>query len=258
MEKNISSRILFEDNHIIVVDKPAGMLSQGDISGDMSLLDLLKKHVKDKYAKPGEAFMGLVHRLDRPVSGLMVYARTSKAASRLHEEITSGRMEKYYLALTDTKPVPAAGWHKLENYLVREKNITHIATKRTRNSQQALLHYSVISNGGGRGLFLIKLETGRKHQIRAQLSGMGCPVLGDAGYGSNKNAGRSICLHSVCLAFNHPVKKEFMEFYSTPPDSFMSGSGIDADTLKGELSEKIKAFRDQAFLSKPVPFFSGG
>ena len=122
MKPGSNINIIHEDNHIIVADKPAGMLSQGDISGDISLLDMLKSYVKTKYAKPGEAFIGLVHRLDRHVSGLMVFARTSKAASRLHGEITSGRMEKYYIAIAGKEILPDSSWHRIENHLLRQKD----------------------------------------------------------------------------------------------------------------------------------------
>jgi len=253
MKHDISWRVLFEDNHIIVVNKPSGMLTQGDISGEESLLDLLKEYVKVKYSKPGEAFIGLVHRLDRPVSGLLVFARTSKAASRLHAEITSGRMDKFYIALTGGRTGRGPGWHSLENHLRRDRDITVICGRNDRDAQRALLYYTELDTPGKNGLLLIKLETGRKHQIRAQLSAAGHAVLGDRKYGSFTGMGNGICLHSVYLAFTHPVKKELMEFYSPPPDEFMQRAGLSEAGMKALVMEKISSFRDQIFLSKTDP-----
>jgi len=236
-------KIIYEDNHIIVTDKPAGILSQGDISGQTSLLDMLKNYVKLKYNKPGEAFIGLVHRLDRHVSGLMVFARTSKAASRLHQEITSGRMEKFYIAVTEMELNAGTDWHRLENNLVREKDKTFISVKDCKNSQRSVLYYNVLKCGKGKSLLLVKLETGRKHQIRAQLAGMGAPVYGDTRYGSSISAGKAICLHSVFLGFMHPVKKKPLEFYSPPPELFRRSADFIPEDLQPEIMEKIRSFR---------------
>ncbi|HPS57604.1 MAG TPA: RluA family pseudouridine synthase [Spirochaetota bacterium] len=239
----IPAIIIYEDNHIIVADKPAGILSQGDISGETSLLDMLKNYVKLKYSKPGEAFIGLVHRLDKHVSGLMVFARTSKAASRLHDEITSGKMEKYYIALAEKEIVPDQDWHMIENYLYREKDKTFIAAKEGKNTQRGVLYYTAIASGRGKSLLLVKLETGRKHQIRAQLTGMGAPVYGDARYGSSASTGKAICLHSVFLGFVHPVKKTPVEFFSPPPELFRQSADFIPGDLQAELMERIRQFR---------------
>ena len=238
-----SALVIYEDNHIIVADKPSGVLSQGDISGDVSILDMLKTYVKEKYNKPGEAFIGLVHRLDRQVSGVMVFARTSKAASRLHEEITTGRIEKFYIAVTEKELAPGTEWHRLENNLVREKDKTFISDKAVKNSQRGILYYNVLKCGKGKSLLLIKLETGRKHQIRAQLAGMGAPVYGDARYGSPVSAGKGICLHSVFLGFLHPVKKIPMEFYADLPERFRQSADFIPEDLQAELTERIRLFR---------------
>lgn len=253
MKTDISSRIIFEDNHIIVVNKPAGILSQGDSSGAVSLLDLVKEYVKVRYSKPGDAFIGLVHRLDKPVSGVMVFARTSKAASRLHAEITSGSMEKYYIAVTDSKISAGPGWHRLENYLYRERDITLVSKKNSNNSERSLLDYTLLENNNSRGLVLVKLGTGRKHQIRAQLSNLGCPVLGDLKYGSNIKRGGPFCLHSLLLSFTHPVKRNRMEFYCPPPDDLLFQADSDPSMLKDKVMEKISLFRDQIFLSNTDP-----
>jgi 23S rRNA pseudouridine1911/1915/1917 synthase len=240
---DISIKIIHEDNHIIVADKPAGILSQGDMSGRESLLDMLKNYVKLKYDKPGEAFIGLVHRLDRPVSGLMVFARTSKAASRLHQEIISGRMEKFYIAVTEMELIAGSDWHRLENNLIRKKDKTFISVKESRNSQRSVLYYNVLKCGEGKSLLLVKLETGRKHQIRAQLAGMGAPVYGDSKYGSPISAGKAICLHSVFLKFMHPVKKTMVEFYSPPPEIFRRSADFIPEDLQPVIMEKIRSFR---------------
>lgn len=253
MINDISSRILYEDNHIIVVNKPAGILSQGDISGEDSLLDLVRDYVKIKYAKPGEAFIGLVHRLDRPVSGVMVFARTSKAASRLHREITTGSMEKYYIAVTGRGINAGPGWHRLENYLYRDRDITRVTDCEKSNAQKAVLYYTVLGNNGKRGLLLVKLDTGRKHQIRAQLSAMGIPVLGDIKYGSLEKRGGPVYLHSLFLSFNHPVSKNRMEFFCPPPDDFFLQTGYNPSLLREELVKKISTYNDHAFLSKTDP-----
>jgi 23S rRNA pseudouridine1911/1915/1917 synthase len=227
--------ILYEDNHIIVVCKPSGMLSQGDISGDDSLLDILKQYVKEKYGKEGEAFIGLVHRLDMPVSGVMVFARTSKAARRLHAEIISGKMEKFYAAVVEKELPDDRKWHRLENFLIRERDITKTVLKETKDSQRADLNYRTILSSKGYTLVLIKLGTGRKHQIRAQFSAMGAPVTGDKKYGSKNEVKNSICLHSVFLSFSHPTLKERMKFYYAVPDTFTKFIHIDKNKLQNDI-----------------------
>lgn len=238
-----SIEILHEDNHIIVACKPAGVLSQGDISGDLSMLELLKSFIKEKYHKPGNVFIGLVHRLDRQVSGVMVFARTSKAASRLHEEITSGKMEKYYTAVVEKELPAGTGWRKLDNYLVREKDKTFIAAGQGRNTQRGILYYNTLKCGEGKSLILVKLETGRKHQIRAQFAGIDAPVYGDTRYGSQFPKGKGICLHSVYLGFIHPVKKVHVEFYAPPPELFRQSASFIPEDLQVEVMEKIRQFR---------------
>jgi len=213
-------KIVYEDNHIIVVDKPAGILTQGDYSGEESLLEMIKEYIRVKFNKPGEAFIGLVHRLDRPVSGLLVFARTSKAAARLQKEFTSGRIKKFYLAVIETESVLNPGWNRLENFLERERDVTHIAPRASAKTEKAVLFYHELLKEKNFSLILIKLDTGKKHQIRAQLSGIGKPVTGDKKYGSAENTGESILLHSAWLSFRHPVRDEVMRFYSAPPSIF--------------------------------------
>lgn len=243
----MTPEIVFEDNHIIIVNKPPGMLSQGDSTGEDSLLEILKKYVKKKYNKEGDAFIGLVHRLDRPVSGLMVFARTSKAARRLHSEIISGNMDKYYAAVVETE-LPADGrWHRLENFLIREKDITKISSNETKESQKAILFYRTVLTSNRYTLVLIKLDTGRKHQIRAQFSEIGAPVAGDKKYGSLNELRNSICLHSVYLSFPHPTLKTEMKFCLDIPGSFLKFIQANPEKVKKEILDLTADFKDSGF-----------
>lgn len=238
----MTPEILYEDNHIIVADKPSGMLSQGDSSGEDSMLEVLKTYIKKKYNKEGDVFIGLVHRLDMPVSGVMVFARTSKAARRLHSEIIAGNMDKYYAAIVEKELPDDKRWHRLENFLIRERDITKIALKESKDSQKADLYYRTISSSKGFTMVLIKLGTGRKHQIRAQFAGIGAPVSGDKKYGSLNEVKNSICLHSVFLSFTHPTLKERMKFYSPLPDRFRKFISSDAEVLMKEISDLTDEF----------------
>jgi 23S rRNA pseudouridine1911/1915/1917 synthase len=250
METKMTPEILYEDNHIIVVNKPSGMLSQGDASGDDSLLDILKLYVKKKYNKEGEAFVGLVHRLDMPVSGVMVFARTSKAARRFHSEIISGNMQKFYLAVVEKEMPDDNKWHRLENFLRRERDITKIAAKESLDTQRADLNYITISSSKEFSMLLIKLGTGRKHQIRAQFSAMDAPVAGDKKYGSRIEYKNSILLCSVFLSFTHPTLKERMNFYSPPPERFNKTIQYNPESLKEKIIGIINNTDGQALLSK--------
>lgn len=212
--------IIYEDNHIIVAIKPAGVLSQGDYSGETSLLDMIKEYVRVKYSKSGEAYIGLIHRLDRPVSGLIVFARTSKAAARMQKEFTSGRIEKYYIAVIENGERIEEGWTTAEGNLLRERDITRIVGDESGHTERGILHCHPVMRTKKYTMVLVKLDTGKKHQIRAQLSGLGCPVAGDKKYGSGTAIKDGICLHSAYLAFIHPTLKSRMEFYSPPPDFF--------------------------------------
>ena len=204
-------QILYEDNHLIVCVKPAGVLSQGDGSDAQDMLTILKKYIKQKYDKPGEVFLGLVHRLDRPVSGVMVFARTSKAASRLSEQIRSGMTEKYYRCIVEGL---MEGEGKLENYILKDAktNSVTIYDKPTADAKYAVLEYKALKQESGRTLVQIKLGTGRAHQIRAQLARSGHPIAGDRKYGKDSKADYDIALQSFRLEFDHPTKKERMAF----------------------------------------------
>ena len=241
--------ILYEDNHIIVINKPAGLLSQGDSTGRPSIYEELKQYIKLKYNKPGNVFLGLVHRLDRPVSGLMVFARTSKAAKRLHSEFLKQNIEKFYIAVTEKKnikaqPANSNKWTKHESFLKRVKDKTFVDKKNTDNAQYALMHRLIVSETEYSRLNLISLNTGRKHQIRAQLSFSGEPVYGDKKYNATYSTGDNvILLHSTYLSFVHPTTKERLEFYSQAPDYFFQHIELTPNEVKEKVSKGIDEFR---------------
>ena len=235
--------LLYEDNHILIVNKPPGILSQKDSSGKDSMIEILKSYVKQKYSKPGDVFIGSVHRLDRPVSGLMVYARTSKAARRLHQEIITGNVDKYYTAVIEKEFTVDKEWHKLENFLARINDKTIVSSKINNHTKKSELYYTVLVSSQGYSLVLIKLETGRKHQIRAQFSALDAPIVGDKKYGSTHSLNDSICLHSTILSFNHPTLKDRMFFIADMPDVFTKFIKIDLITVKENIYELINEFK---------------
>ena len=204
-------QILYEDNHLIVCIKPAGVLSQSDGSDAPDMLTILKRYVKQKYDKPGEVYLGLVHRLDRPVSGVMVFARTSKAASRLSEQIRAGKTVKCYRCIAEGL---LEGEGRLENYILKDTktNTVTIYDNPVADAKYAVLEYKAVKHENGRTLVQIKLGTGRAHQIRAQLAHSGHPISGDRKYGTDCKTDYDIALQSFRLEFDHPTKKERMMF----------------------------------------------
>lgn len=212
--------ILYEDNHILIVVKPPNMLTQGDHTGDEDLLTALKEDIKDRYNKPGNVFLGLVHRLDRPVGGVMVFARTSKAASRLSEQIRTREFKKSYMTVVHGVPVQAAG--TLMHYLVKDKASNTVRTvKSPDEGKQASLDYVVKASEGGLSLVHIKLHTGRPHQIRVQMAAIGHPLYGDQKYGAEVNRpGMQLALWSAEIGFQHPTLKRQMSFSSIPPKEY--------------------------------------
>ncbi len=205
--------ILFEDNHLLVVSKPAGLLAQGDKTGDPNLLDIGKNYIKDRYNKPGNVFLGLVHRLDRPTSGVMVFARTSKAASRLSRYFRTHRIEKVYLALVEGVP-PETGHYA--DYIKRDTIAGYVTNNP--EDKKAELEFRRLKTSGNISMMEIRLLTGRHHQIRIQFSHRGFPVVGDRRYGSNINWQKGeIALHARDLVLCHPVSGELMTFTSPPP-----------------------------------------
>lgn len=211
----IQNRIIYEDNHLFIINKKAGELVQGDKTGDISLLEKIKNFIKIRDEKPGNVFLGLVHRIDRPTSGLVIYAKTSKALSRLSEMIKNREIKKTYWALVIKKDLPSE--QKLIHYLKKnEKNNKSIVFIRpTDGAKQAILNYQIIKKLENYMLLEIDLETGRHHQIRAQLSKIGIPIKGDIKYGfSRTNKDASISLHARALSFIHPVTKEKIEIFA--------------------------------------------
>ena len=222
-EKIISSKnnlqILHEDNHIIVINKRVGDIVQGDKTGDKPLSDVVKEYIKEKYNKPGEVFLGVVHRLDRPTTGIVVFAKTSKALTRLNELFSNRETQKTYWAIVKNKPSKAED--KLIHYLKRnEKNNTSKAhLKEVPESKIASLDYKIIKELNNYFALEINLHTGRHHQIRAQLQSIGCPIKGDLKYGFDRsNPDGGIHLHARKLVFIHPVSKEKIEISAPVPD----------------------------------------
>jgi len=201
--------VLFEDNHLIIINKKVGDLVQGDKTGDKPLSEVVKEYIAEKYAKPGKVFLGVVHRLDRPTTGIVIFAKTSKALERLNKMLREKTIEKIYWALIEGNADPAKA--TLTHYLRKnpKNNKSTAFPKETPNSKMATLHYKTLLELDNYTLLEINLETGRHHQIRCQLSASGHPIKGDLKYGSKRsNSNGGIHLHAVKIEFNHPVKKE--------------------------------------------------
>ena len=202
--------VLYEDNHIIAVNKTCNEIVQGDKTGDTPLSELVKAYIKEKYNKPGEVFLGVTHRLDRPTSGVVLFARTSKALTRLNEMFKSHeQIKKTYWAIVQGAPKQSEA--RLENYLIRNEaqNKSYIAKPGAKDAKQAVLTYRTLAKGEHYTLLEVNLETGRHHQIRCQLAAIGCPVKGDLKYGAKRsNPDGGICLHAKQIEFIHPVSKQ--------------------------------------------------
>jgi 23S rRNA pseudouridine1911/1915/1917 synthase len=211
--------VLYEDNHLIVVNKTCSEIVQGDKTGDTPLSEILKHQLKEKYNKPGNVFVGVIHRVDRPVSGLVVFAKTSKALERMNALFRQSEVKKIYWAIVKTPPSQTEG--ELTHYLVRNKklNKSYAYDSEKQDSQKALLSYKLIAQSDHYFLLEIELKTGRHHQIRCQLAKIGCPIKGDLKYGfdrSNKDGG--ISLHAYKIDFIHPVSKEPIAISAPVPD----------------------------------------
>lgn len=210
-------KILYEDNHVIVVRKPVNIPSQGDKTGDIDMLTIIKKYLKEKYNKPGEVYLGLVHRLDRPTGGVMVFAKTSKAASRLSEQVREKQMQKKYLCIVDGKLEKNTG--TMRDYLLKNErtNTSKVVKEGTKNAKEAILDYEVIKYNEQIDLSVVKviLHTGRHHQIRVQFASRGHSLSGDQKYGI-RGRGKGLALWAYSLSFIHPTKKERMEFEDYP------------------------------------------
>lgn len=210
-------KVIYEDNHIIVVEKPVNIPSQGDKTGDKDILTYIKEYLKEKYNKPGNVYLGLVHRLDRPVGGVMVFAKTSKAASRLSQQVREKQFQKTYLVICNGKMEKRSGC--LEDYLLKNEknNMSKVVPEGTKNSKYAKLEYEVLKYDKELNLSVLKilLHTGRHHQIRVQLSSRGHSIYGDQKYGG-RGHGKQITLWAYMLKIIHPVTKEEMEFKAIP------------------------------------------
>ena len=211
--------VIYEDNHVIVVSKTSSEIVQGDKTGDTPLSELVKQYLKEKYNKPGNVFVGVTHRLDRPVSGLVVFAKTSKALARLNDMFRNGEVKKTYWAIVKDCPPETEG--TLVHYLVRneKQNKSYAYDREKPGAKKAVLHYKLIGHSDNYYLLEVDLQTGRHHQIRCQLAKMGCPIKGDLKYGfPRSNPDGSICLHARRVSFVHPVSKMPIDLEAPLPD----------------------------------------
>ena len=211
--------VLFEDNHVLVVNKKASDISQGDKTGDVPLPDIIKAYWKKKYDKPGNVYCGVVHRLDRPTSGALIFTRTSKALERLSKQFREKSVKKTYWAIVESKPERPSG--TLEHFLKKneKQNKSYASDKETPGSKKATLHYKSIAESDKYYLLEIELETGRHHQIRCQLGTIGCVIKGDVKYGARRsNPDKSISLHARYVSFDHPVTKERVNITAPVPE----------------------------------------
>lgn len=217
---NIESQIVFEDNHLLIINKKTGQLVQGDKTGDASLLDLIKEFIKKRDQKPGNVFLGLVHRIDRPTSGLVIYAKTSKALTRLTQMVKNREIKKTYWAVVAKEMIPQS--QRLVHYLHKNEktNKSTVFIKPTENAKESILNYQIIKTLDNFQLLEVDLETGRHHQIRAQLSKIGVAIKGDLKYGSSRsNPDGGIHLHARRLEFIHPVNKETLVVVAPVPQN---------------------------------------
>ena len=212
--------ILFEDNHLLIINKRPGELSQLDKTGDNSVLEKYKLYLKKKYNKKGNVFLGLVNRLDRPTSGVLILAKTSKALSRMNKMLVERKILKKYIAVVEKKPIRKK--NTLINFLKKnqKQNKSYIVDETTKDSKKAILHYTTLKELDNYSLLEISLETGRHHQIRVQLSNIGCSIKGDLKYGSKRsNSDKSICLHANEISFIHPVSKNEIKIKANKPQN---------------------------------------
>ena len=211
--------VFYEDNHLLVLYKPAGLIMQRDYREKANLLDLAKLWIKQRYAKPGNVFAGMVHRLDGPVAGIVVVARTSKAAARLSDQFRRGCIEKQYLAVIAGRPPKDAD--RLENFMLRYGRLSQIAAQESPGAQKAVLHYQLQANIKNMSLLAVTLETGRRHQIRLQLSNLGCPIVGDVNYGAPEAMAHGrIALLAHRLSFVHPTRPTRLQFETPVPQGW--------------------------------------
>ncbi len=234
--------VLYLDNHLLVVMKPSGLLSQADETGDADVLTLGKAYLKEKFDKPGKVFLGLVHRLDRPASGVLMLARTSKSAARLSDQFRRRKVDKRYLAVVDGV---RTGSGRCEDYLVKEDRQVRIVPPDHPGAAQALLTWEAVATADGQTLLSVVLLTGRPHQIRVQLAAGGTPILGDLRYGAKRPFGnRSIALHCTYLGIEHPTRKESLAWSAPPPEEWGSRFKTQIDALLADLTPQGGAGND--------------
>ena len=226
-------KIIYEDNHLLVVERPVNIPVQADSSNDEDLLSLRKDYIKKAYDKPGNVYLGLVHRLDRPVGGVMVFARTSKAASRLSKAVSTRQFGKTYLAVVEGTPESDSG--SFEDYLVKDNDTNTVTVTDAAHGKHALLDYQLLGHKDGLSLLRIRLHTGRSHQIRVQTSSRGLPIWGDQRYNRNAKKHQQIALWSYRLEFDHPVTGVHLIFTCDPPDAYpyslFEGVNYEKDTF---------------------------
>ena len=225
-----SKQILFEDNHLVIINKLPAQIIQGDKTGDTPLSESIKEYLKEKYNKPGRVFLGVVHRIDRPASGAVIFARTSKALARLNEMLRKNEIRKTYWIITAKKPDPISG--TLEDHLWKyeKKNKSFVVAEKKKGAKKAVLNYTLKQSVGNSYLIEVELQTGRHHQIRVQFGNIGCPVMGDVKYGyPNANEKPFIHLHARQLSFIHPVTKKNMTLSASPPPDKHWDQYIDAE-----------------------------
>lgn len=232
----ITFNLLYIDNHLVVVDKPPGLLSQGDATGDPSLVTEVKAYLRRTYEKPGAVYLGLVHRLDRPASGVMVLARTSKAARRLTRQFKERFPEKRYLAIVEGR---CEGWGRCEDYLLKEGRTVRVVDPDREGARRAELQWQAVAHDERLSLLEVRLHTGRSHQARVQLAHLGHPILGDVRYGARRELdGRNLALHSYRLTVEHPTQREGMTWQAAPPATW--GERFAAD-IRDLLHQRARA-----------------
>ena len=229
-----SLNVVYEDNHLLAVNKPAMLPTMGVAEDVASLLTVAKEYVREKYDKPGNVYLGIVSRLDAPVTGLVVIARTSKAAARLTEAFKSRNVRKVYVAAVEGAPPEASG--TLEHFLRKDERHrkVHVTHESAEGAQLARLRYRVLGAAGGLSLLEIELDTGRKHQIRVQLAKVGCPIVGDRKYGAATEFSSGIALHSRLAEFEHPVRREPMSLTAPLPAAWRRSGAVSSLPLPGK------------------------